>query len=289
MAQIVLFIKAWAKRRHINSAYSGTMSSYGYVLMVLHFLMNVERPPIIPNLQLELQEHHSSEVISGYTVKFLRDTDLIQQLCAQPRWKNNQSSVGTLLRNFYRYYSGADPRMTRHERFNWARDVISIRTQGGLLQKDWKGWTAAITVQTDQVSGSVNRASMRQPNRAQASVRQRYLLAVEDPFEHEHNVARTVHQRGLDAIRDEFRRAWWKIISTAGRGTEPAESLLDELLPQVPRQLAVTSVSGKIGTPLDEANHGGGAAQPTPTTVGSEKPHNHLEAAVAGMRLKEMP
>nr|POF20595.1 terminal uridylyltransferase cid1 [Quercus suber] len=48
---IILFVKAWAKRRKINSAYSGTLSSYGYVLMVLHYMINIAQPAVLPNLQ----------------------------------------------------------------------------------------------------------------------------------------------------------------------------------------------------------------------------------------------
>ncbi|KAG0127477.1 hypothetical protein HOY82DRAFT_672050 [Tuber indicum] len=49
--EMVLFIKWWAKRRHINSPYRGTLSSYGYALMIIHFLINVVDPPVSINLQ----------------------------------------------------------------------------------------------------------------------------------------------------------------------------------------------------------------------------------------------
>jgi hypothetical protein len=54
----------------------------------------------------------------------------------------------------------------------------------------------------------------------------RYLFAIEDPFEHDHNVARTVTHLGIVAIRDEFRRAW-RIIKSAGSTEEGC--LLDEV------------------------------------------------------------
>lgn len=50
----------------------------------------------------------------------------------------------------------------------------------------------------------------------QMEVRQRYLFAIEDPFELDHNVARTVAHNGIVAIRDEFRRAW-AILCAVGR------------------------------------------------------------------------
>ena len=48
---LVLFIKVWSKRRKINSAYRGTLSSYGFTLLVIFFLAHVKQPPVLPNLQ----------------------------------------------------------------------------------------------------------------------------------------------------------------------------------------------------------------------------------------------
>ena len=38
-------------KRKINSPYKGTLSSYGYVLLVIYFLVHVKNPPVLPNLQ----------------------------------------------------------------------------------------------------------------------------------------------------------------------------------------------------------------------------------------------
>jgi terminal uridylyltransferase len=223
---LVLFVKAWAKKRKINSAYSGTMSSYGYVLMILHFLINVEHPPVLPNLQVEWPEHHASEEVSGYTIKFLRNPQAIAALCAQPQ---NQSTVGILLHNFFKYYAvSAQARTPANQSFNWMRDVISIRTPGGILRKDAKGWTSARTIHTEQVWLLPGKA-VSKANSKQASVRQRYLFAIEDPFELDHNVARTVTHQGIVAIRDEFRRAW-RIIQSVKEGKGPDEDLFAELV-----------------------------------------------------------
>ena len=48
---LVLFIKVWTKRRKLNSPYTGTLSSYGYALLVLFFLIHVKKPAVLPNLQ----------------------------------------------------------------------------------------------------------------------------------------------------------------------------------------------------------------------------------------------
>jgi hypothetical protein len=45
---LVLAVKHWAKRRCINDASTGTLSSYAYVCMTIHFL---QRHALLPNLQ----------------------------------------------------------------------------------------------------------------------------------------------------------------------------------------------------------------------------------------------
>ena len=43
-------VKHWAKKRYLNDPAAGTLSSYGFILCVIHFLQT--RPvPLVPNLQ----------------------------------------------------------------------------------------------------------------------------------------------------------------------------------------------------------------------------------------------
>ncbi|KAL9109964.1 MAG: hypothetical protein Q9227_005487 [Pyrenula ochraceoflavens] len=184
-----LLVKTWAKARKINTPYHGTLSSYGYLMMVLHYLMNVAYPPVIPNLQVEGQRRRSKTVppkpaklCEGHDVTFMDDEREIQRLSSMGQLTKNREVLGSLLKGFFRYFSD-------QRGFNWVRNIISIRTPGGVLQKASKGWTEA------KWTG------------AKGTVRQRYLLAIEDPFELDHNIARTVGHSGIVAIRNEFRRA----------------------------------------------------------------------------------
>jgi terminal uridylyltransferase len=92
--------------------------------------------------------------------------------------------------------------------------VLSLRTKGGLLSKEEKGWVKAVT---EQGAGK--------------QVQHRYLFCIEDPFEQSHNVARTVTHNGIVAIRDEFRRAQ-RILRVVGdgNGPPPGLGLFDELV-----------------------------------------------------------
>ncbi|CAN8103087.1 unnamed protein product [Discula destructiva] len=266
---LVLFIKHWAKIRGINTPYRGTLSSYGYVLMVLHYLTNVCRPYVCPNLQqmaqpvppnLTPQQIEASVMCKGRDVRFWRDEEQIKAAVQRGELSHNTDSLGFLLRGFFEYYAQNGMMSTYHGRgFDWGRDVLSLRSANGLLTKNEKGWTGAKTILEVQSSSkssaaepalqqatpftneAANSASQPQQLADTATdvrtvisavkpevkeVRHRYLFAIEDPFELDHNVARTVTHQGIVAIRDEFRRAW-RIIRLAGKDV-PQEDLLQD-------------------------------------------------------------
>ncbi|KAI9738726.1 MAG: hypothetical protein M1834_008231 [Cirrosporium novae-zelandiae] len=190
VGQLGRFIKVWVKQRKINSAYDGSLCSYGYTLMVIHFLMNVADPPVIPNLQnidpTPLGSSFSHFQAGDIHMQFWADRHKIRKAARRGTITPNTQSVADLLCDFFEYYAQLSYR-TIGGGFRWTQDVISLRTPGGLLSKQMKGWTGA-----------------RNDDKGN---RLRYLLAIEDPFETSHNVARTVCHRGIVAIREEFRRA----------------------------------------------------------------------------------
>ncbi|KAH0556976.1 hypothetical protein GP486_005235 [Trichoglossum hirsutum] len=211
---MAIFVKAWAKKRRINSPYHGTLSSYGYVLMVMHYLLNVASPPVLINLQhawkfSEREFLLGGGLCEGYDIRFWCDEEEIKRQASLGQITRNTQHIGALLRGFFEYYSHQGAHVAKNG-FVWNSNAISIRTPGGLLPKQAKGWTEARTV---AVGGK--------------EVRQRYLLAIEDPFETDHNVGRTVTYHGISSIRDEFRRAW-RIINAIGRDHGFQEGLFDE-------------------------------------------------------------
>jgi terminal uridylyltransferase len=283
---LVLFVKHWAKVRGINTPYRGTLSSYGYVLMMLHYLVNVVQPFICPNLQQlgynsqpapgGVGAHGESISCRGRDVRFWRDEEAIIRLAASGRANQNRDSVGSLLRGFFEYYAHGGLLTTLAGRgFDWGREVLSLRTMGGLLTKHEKGWTGARTVTVVeqataepageegapvQVQNDPNKRATHMPHKSceVKEVRHRYLFAIEDPFETDHNVARTVTHNGIVAIRDEFRRAW-RIIQAAGQGRQPEEHLLQEAVTELPAASAnefTFMLDDLHGPPMAEAaNH----------------------------------
>ncbi|TVY81984.1 Terminal uridylyltransferase cid1 [Lachnellula suecica] len=260
---MILFVKHWAKVRGINTPYRGSLSSYGYVLMVLHYLVNVAQPFVCPNLQavnkdpppyLPPAEIEARSVCNGCDVRFWRNEAEIKNLAEKKMLNHNHDSVGMLLRGFFEYYAQAGPMTTVQNRgFDWGREVLSLRTQGGILTKQEKGWVGAKTVYetsavapptpspstakhpiTPKTESTTPENSDAKPAKPQPKVeetkeiRHRYLFAIEDPFELDHNVARTVTHNGIVSIRDEFRRAW-RIIRAVGKPDQRDGGLLDAL------------------------------------------------------------
>lgn len=187
--QVGVFVKLWAQSRQIDDLRNGTLCPHGYTLMVIHYLMNIAQPPVLPNLQI-VEQYSSGQVkidnVNGYDVRFFNNEAELQTLSkSKGPWKNTQS-VGELLRGFFAYYSMRRPNSSLGC-LSWANETISIRTKGGLRHKRAKGWCTAST----DANGC----------------RQRFLIAIEDPFELDRNVASAVTPSGLNMVQSEFRRA----------------------------------------------------------------------------------
>ncbi|THH17483.1 hypothetical protein EW146_g3334 [Bondarzewia mesenterica] len=194
---LVLFSKGMVQTS-INSPYKGTLSSYGYVLLVIYFLVHVKNPPVLPNLQQMPPLRpisHADTHIGGNNTWFFDDIDLLRQ-----RWQSaNTESVAQLLVDFFKYFS---------RDFLYNTGVASIRA--GLLKKESKGW------QNDLDNGRYK--DSREPNR----------LCIEDPFETNFNVARCVTRDGLYTIRGEFMRASRILASRPERAVVAIAQLCEE-------------------------------------------------------------
>ncbi|EMT66097.1 Poly(A) RNA polymerase protein cid1 [Fusarium odoratissimum] len=255
--------------------------------------VNVAEPFVSPNLQqlapppppgLSPVEFEDMVMCRGHNVQFWRNEEEILNLARANQLNGNKDTIGHLLRGFFEYYAHSSMLSTSMGRgFDWGRDVLSLRTPGGLQTKQDKGWTGAKTVieaqnvgphpppQSDQATSTTvhpkesdvkdtgaqpkqgTQGSVTGKNGEFKEVRHRYLFAIEDPFELDHNVARTVTHNGIVSIRDEFRRAW-KIIKSAGNGS-PQESLL--------RDVADVEEEGSPLSRLLDEIHGAGRSRNT--------------------------
>ncbi|CAF4598971.1 unnamed protein product [Rotaria socialis] len=134
---------------NIGDASHGTLSSYAYTIMVIHFLQQIQ-PPVVPVLQ-QLRDPKSIEspitqTCVGWNVYFYNDLTKLSKL-----WNNyglNKLSSGDLWIEFLRYYT---------ERFDYNKNIVTIRQFKPLLRRE-NGWL-------------------------------RPTIAIEDPFMLTHNLA----------------------------------------------------------------------------------------------------
>ncbi|EGF99944.1 uncharacterized protein MELLADRAFT_112216 [Melampsora larici-populina 98AG31] len=241
MRTIVLFLKVWTKRRRINDPYLGTLSSYGYVLLVIYYLVNGRKDAVLPNLQ-QLPPPRPSppeELIhDGHSIYFFDDLD------ALPRYwtGTNRENVGELLIDFFRFFAST---------FRYTHDVVSIRSIGGLLSKEHKGWMQDIIEEGGAVNGGRSPYAKVDLNR----------LCIEDPFQINYNVARTVTRDGLFTIRGEFMRAV-RVLSTR-------TDRLDVMI----RELCEERQEGVLMAPPSSTGRRKSAPNPKLPSSASQSPH----------------
>ena len=130
---LAYIIKMWSKRRHLNSPGDGTLSSYGFILCVIHYLQRTEIP-LLPNLQV-LPPTWNGETMIGDVIKpvefqlcaadntpcntyFLRPNER-QFLVLQQNAQLNKKSIVELAAGFFEYYSW---------KFDYRKDIVSIST-----------------------------------------------------------------------------------------------------------------------------------------------------------------
>jgi terminal uridylyltransferase len=95
---LILLVKYFAKVKGINSPTDGTLSSYGYALMVLYYLQNLKYP-IIPSLQSLIDPHYPPPQHSN--LYFISDPSAVHHLYPT---KNHQT-LGSLLYGFFKFYA----------------------------------------------------------------------------------------------------------------------------------------------------------------------------------------
>ncbi|KAG2392491.1 hypothetical protein C9374_012743 [Naegleria lovaniensis] len=181
---LIYIVKSWAKRRRISSASEGSLASYSYVLMTLHFLQAIE---VLPSLQqLAMSETLSTNIcvedisrphhVQTYDTKYFNNLEKLPFV-----WKSSdiekvsKFTVGHLVFMFFEYYA---------KHFNFDDHVISIR----------------------RGNGSVLRKNVLRNSQT--------IISIEDPFEHR-DLGCVVSNEMGPLIVSEFKRAF-EILSNGG-------------------------------------------------------------------------
>merc|ERR1711871_756890 len=197
--EVAYALKRWVKARNINSPSDGTLSSYGYIIMLLHYLQRSKGMPVVPNLQgvPEGWNGDLNKIYEGdregrkFYVKHPTEPDCkVNCYYYKPRgekergWlrnfsSRNKDSSGTLLAGFFHYYGFE---------FDFRKYVVSLSPQ--MVEKDLMGeihcWPCHLG------------------------------LAIQDPFEAFYNVGHVVKLWKFHSIRREFARAYSVLADGGG-------------------------------------------------------------------------
>ena len=106
--QLTFLIKHWAKQRKINDPFRGTLSSYAYVLMTIHFLQQLS-PPVLPCLQTYASPNRPVKLVSGYDCHFFP---------VGPWVSHNRCTLSQLWSGWLFYFAHC---------FGYSDDVVSVR------------------------------------------------------------------------------------------------------------------------------------------------------------------
>jgi terminal uridylyltransferase len=216
---LAAIIKRWAKNRNINNPSQHTLSSYGYVILLIHFLTSCdfnkngyvldkasEPSPILPNLQLvdpswarnptsgsyreitakpnnkdTIMQHPTEPNYYVNSYFYSSELEGLQKFCSENH--NDFSSLGALLASFFHYYAYD---------FDYKKHVISLNRMHSspLMEREIKaeedGWS---------LFGQG--------------------LAIEDPFEQFYDVAHVVKASNFSHMLREFSLAYTKIVNAA--------------------------------------------------------------------------
>lgn len=254
-------IKRWAKARDINNPARHTLSSYGYILMLLHFLTFHQRSgnglvsplneqksvpaqvlPLLPNLQWmdaawpsmnpgtpykeydslpKNQIKHPLEERANVNMYFYRPNAAMLNNL-QRLFPGQDLSLGILLASFFRYYAFE---------FDYKRHVVSLHSTNsqGVVEREvkaeldgWRNYSAALTI--------------------------------EDPFETFYDVAHVLRGGYYHRIRREFALAYSKIADIASGRTNSSWGNKPVDLTKMSGMELVDWICEPIATEKDEAS-----------------------------------
>lgn len=245
---LAAIVKHWAKRRNINDPSHHTLSSYGYIIMILHFLtIHTPSPnggiatifthpppcPMLPNLQwvdhrclqnlnlsyTEWQQKpsnqyttmiHPTETSYKVNTSFLRINDKAVHTAVRQRIE-----IGGTKTPAVGYLLAAFFKYYAFH-FNYKKHVVSLNaiSRSGLVEREAKaefdGW---------KLFGQ--------------------SLAIEDPFEEFYDVAHVLKSGSFQRTRREFALAYSKIVQkmSSGQTMRSADDLLEYICEEYEEQV----------------------------------------------------
>lgn len=236
---LCMLVKMWAKRRDLNDAYNGTLSSYAYTLLVIHYLQTLDKPAL-PCLQRMVNGKvvsDDSEIpleATGNGGSREYNTYFDRSLTSKEYSSENTDPVHELLVGFFYYYAYV---------FHYDTDLASIRL-GKRTSRSERGWNKdslfeerdgrnevhqALSEETKALKGKENVAkrvgsqngiSDLDSKREQVTylrsprIASKHLFCIEDPFDIDHDLSRGMEAAAVTVIRQEMMRAYEILAGT---------------------------------------------------------------------------
>ena len=200
---VALAVKHWALQRGLANAFNGTLSSYAWTVLVLRHLQSVDAP-IVPNLQSG--EPRRIETYDGRR----HDTTVIVPEGFTP----GTATAAELFAGFFHRW------FVQH---TWDKRIVSLR-EGDDPQRTKRRWPAPKHGPVKELQGAVDRMGQ-------------HVMAIEDPFDLDHDLSRVVKAEGWADLMEEGLRMWEGLVQGADLTTllAPVDGL--RLAPDQPRGL----------------------------------------------------
>ncbi len=171
--QLAVCVKHWALHRNLSDAPNGTLSSYGWSVLVINHLIS---EGVIPNLQ------------SGDDRTLIEIGGNEYDITINEIEKFESTSKASLSELTYSFFN-------RYATYDWPNQIISVRN-GEPLSRDQKGWMNEEPSALD----IVNSEKEKPPRMGE------HHLSIEDPFDLGHDLSRVVRPVGELRIKDELLR-----------------------------------------------------------------------------------
>jgi len=238
-------IKRWAKSRNINDPANHTLSSYGYILMLLHFLTThkatntglpvqifsdiksnvpTARCPLVPNLQWMDQRWLQSQPGTPYQEWEEKPSN---QFSTMPHPTEASYMVNTYFcgLNDQTAMTGLQRQMTHSNNFSCSLSML-LAAFFRFYAYDFDYKKQAVSLNASRRYGRIERES-----KAETDMWKSYgqALCIEDPFESFYDVAHVLKPLNFQRTRREFALAFSKISDAATKGISHEESLLDHI------------------------------------------------------------
>ncbi|RCN45320.1 PAP/25A associated domain protein [Ancylostoma caninum] len=113
-----VWVKTWAKRCGVGDASKGSLSSYAWILMLIHYLQRTEPVRMLPFLQYGIHNPSEDQYVNGWNVDFWKFVDVGQS-------QRIGISAYELFVGFLDYFS---------THFQYDKHVIQINTPGNVVK-----------------------------------------------------------------------------------------------------------------------------------------------------------